>query len=464
MIFVTWRDTVTAGFEMLDLRTATVGVGTYLFGEFRLDPRRRLLFRQSGVIPIPERILQLLLILIEANGSVVPRETIASRMWPDAAVGDGNIAQHIYMLRNILSDGTIDRALVTTVNGRGYRLTVPVTLETHDFDFSDAAADTLPDDELEEPFRDYCHGSYLLERSSAPALAGAISAFKSALHCNQNYVPALIGLARAYMLLAEYCHVPAANAFAEAKDAIRRALAIDPSSPTAHAVLSGLLMFADWNWKAARFELDAALALNPNLSIVRNNAVNFHICAGEYDRALFEAQRALMMEPSSLSRQLLLGRALIHAGQYRQGITCISRVIESDESFYVARRYRAQSFLFNGQPEEALTDLLLLPQERSEDPCFRLPLLGRAYADSGERARAEQIYAHLQVMATTDYVASWNLAIVAVAVGRNDDALAHLERALIEREPTLLFLKSLPWFAPIGRWARFRKIAGIVGP
>jgi DNA-binding winged helix-turn-helix (wHTH) protein len=150
---ITGRDTVTPGFEMLDLRTPTVGTGTYLFGEFRLDPSRRLLVRRSRIIPLPERILQLLLILIEANGSVVPRETIASRMWPDATVGDGNIAQHIYMLRNILGEETIDRALVTTVNGRGYRLTVPVTLETHDSDFGDAAADTLRNHEL-EPFRD----------------------------------------------------------------------------------------------------------------------------------------------------------------------------------------------------------------------------------------------------------------------------------------------------------------------
>jgi hypothetical protein len=83
---------------------------------------------------------------------------------------------------------------------------------------------------------------------------------------------------------------------------------------------------------------------------------------------------------------------------------------------------------------------------------------------SGELARAEQIYAHLQVMATTDYLASWNLAIVAVGIGKIEDALVHLERALVEREPTLLFLKSLPWFAPIASRERFKKIAGIVGP
>jgi DNA-binding winged helix-turn-helix (wHTH) protein/Flp pilus assembly protein TadD len=446
---------------MLDLKAATGGFGRYFFGEFRLDPGRRLLFRQSQVIRIPERILQLLLILLEANGGVVQRETIASRVWPDAAVGDGNIAQHIYMLRNILGEDA--RTLVTTVSGRGYRLTVPVTFEAPSGDLRDAASDTLCSSEL-EPFRDYCHGSYLLERCSAPALTGAVSAFKSALECNENYVPALVGLARAHMLLAEYCHVPAANAFAKAKEALKQALTLDPSSGPARAALSALLVLADWNWKGAKSELDIALALSPNSSVVRNSAVHYHVCTGEYERALFEAQHALMMEPSSLSRQLLLGTALIHAGQYRKGITCISKLIESDESFYVARRWRALAFLLDGQPEQAFTDLLLLPQERSEDPSFRLPLLARAYADSGERGRAEQIYAQLQAMAVTDYVVSWNLAIVAAALGRDDETLAHLERALAAREPTLPFLKSLPWFASIAGRPRFKEICRIVGP
>lgn len=448
---------------MLDFRAAPVRTGTYLFGEFRLDPARRLLFAQSRVVPVPERIHQLLLILLEANGGVVPRETIALRVWPDAAVGDGNIAQHIYMLRNILGKDARDRALVTTVSGWGYRLTVPVTFEAADTHFKDAANDALGGSET-EPFRYYCHGSYLLERRSAPALTGAIAAFQAALHRNQTYVPALIGLARANMLLAEHCHVPAAVAFAKAKDAIHQALAVDPSSGAAHAVLCGLLVCADWDWRGAKSELDIALALNPNAAAVRTNAVLYYICVGEYERALIEAQHALMMEPSSLSRRLLLGTALIHGGQYRPAIACMSKLIESDETFYVARRYRAQAFLLNGQPEEAFNDLLLLPQERAEDPSFRLPLLGRAYADSGERGRAEQIYAQLQAMASVDYVVSWNLAIVAAALGRDDEAMAHLERALAEREPALLFLKSLPWFASIARRPRFKEICRIVGP
>jgi hypothetical protein len=61
-------------------------------------------------------------------------------------------------------------------------------------------------------------------------------------------------------------------------------------------------------------------------------------------------------------------------------------------------------------------------------------------------------------------VLSWNLAIVAVALGRHDEAMAHLGKAFLDREPSLAFLKSLPWFRQIAERPRFREIARFVGP
>ena len=57
--------------------------------------------------------------------------------------------------------------------------------------------------------------------------------------------------------------------------------------------------------------------------------------------------------------------------------------------FAIARRHRAQAFILNGQPAEAIADLALLPHDRAEDVALRLPLLGRAYADCGDNERAD---------------------------------------------------------------------------
>jgi len=42
--------------------------------------------------------------------------------------------------------------------------------------------------------------------------------------------------------------------------------------------------------------------------------------------------------------------------------------------------------------------------------------------------------------------------------------MAHLEKAFLDREPALAFLKSLPWFRQIAERPRFREIARFVGP
>lgn len=438
----------------------------YSFGDCRFDPARRLLFRGEEVTPIPERLSVLLSALLAANGGLVTKERLAESIWQHEAVSDGNLAQHVYMLRRLLGERARDHSYVLSVSG-GYRFALQVveTPIAREEPIPDAA--TIGDALLRsgvDPFRNYCQGSFFIEQRTAPAIKRAIEFFDAALRSNPNYVPALIGLARSRALLAEYWHAPPGLSFPLAKKAIARALAIDPTSAVAHAVRSGLLCFCDWDWKGAQEEIDLAIRLNPGSTFVRNNAAWLYVCTGRYADALAQAECALMMEPSSLPLQLLLARVMLHSRDYSNAIAIMTSLLETDETFYIARRYRAQAHLLAGDPEKAITDLQLLPQERSEDPSFRLPMLARAYADMGETQRAEEVFERLLSMARTDYVVSWNLAIVAAGLGRLEEAMAYLEAAYEQRESTLAFLKSLPWFAALVATPRFRTLLMKTGP
>jgi DNA-binding winged helix-turn-helix (wHTH) protein/Flp pilus assembly protein TadD len=440
---------------------------TYAFGPFTLDTSRRLLLRGSQVTPIPERLFQVLLLLIVANGSVVDKETLASTVWPDCAVSDGNLAQHVYMLRQLLRERAKDHSYIMTVAGKGYRFAVPVSVLP-------AAAELVQTPVVSRPepsypggvdgFQQYCEGSYLLEQRTLSTVRRGIDCFEAALRCEPESVPALIGLGRAHAFLGEYCYVPGSHAFPQAKSAAKRALEADPSSGMAHALQSELLLFADRNWSQASREMETSLRLSPESSFVRSNAAWFFTAAGEHARALREARQALMAEPSSLSLLLLLGRTFMHARDYPRAITIFSKLVESNPAFYLARRYRATAYLLAGEPERAMGDLLMLPQERSEDPSFRLPMLGRAYADGGDLDRAGEVYRTLLERASVDYVVRWNVAIVAVALGRTEEAFEQLERAVTEHESTVTFISSLPWFERIEQSPRFKALVRSVGP
>jgi DNA-binding winged helix-turn-helix (wHTH) protein/tetratricopeptide (TPR) repeat protein len=439
----------------------------YTFGSFRLDASRGLLYHGAEVVPLPDRLARLLVLLIHANGNVIDKETIASRIWPETAVTDGNLSQHVYMLRQLLEERAKDRAYVMTVRGKGYRFVTPVSVIGPGIAEKTTAASGETDDHpLHGPrvIQHYCRGSYLLEKRTASNLMAAAEQFEAALLIDPDYVPALIGLARAYALMAQYSYAPGSYTFPKAKAAVLRALEIDPSSASARATLGTIRLFCDWNWDEAEREIKTAITLNPKSTSVYVNAAWFYMCKGGSDNPLIQMEQALAVEPSSPVLQLCLARIFLHTGQYRRAIDSFSNLIEAVPDLPIARRHRAQAFILNSQPAEALDDLLVLPIDRADDLALRLPLLARAYADCGDIERAESIYQALLETARTEYVDGFNLATVAVGLRRQEQALEHLERALEKREPTLLLLRSLPLFAPIAPRARFKALRQAIWP
>ncbi len=439
----------------------------YAFGSFRFDPARGLLSHGNVVVPLPERLARLLLLLVHANGKIIDKETIAAAVWPEAPVSDGNLSQHMYMLRQLLEERAKDRAYVVTVRGRGYRFVAPVSVVAPQHQPAASASDDAADglfSSAPEALAHYCRGAYLLEKRTAGALSAAAEQFEAVLRVESGHVPALIGLSRAHSLMAEYWYAPGSWTFPKAKAAIVRALEIDPSSAEARATLGNLLLFCDWNWVEAEREIETAVRMNPRSSSVCINAAWFYMCKGCGDKALRQIQRALLVEPSSPVLQLFLARIYLHSGDYARAIDAFSNLIDGGPDFSIARRHRAQAFLLNRQPAEALSDLLLLPQDRAEDLACRLPLLGRAYADCGDVERAESIYRRLLDMVPTEYIVGFNLATVAVGLGRLEEALRHLEGGLERREPAMLMLRSLPWFGPIAQRARFKSLIRAIWP
>jgi DNA-binding winged helix-turn-helix (wHTH) protein len=437
----------------------TAGSRLFRFGGFSFDAVRRLLLKGSEAVPVPERLAVILMQLLQANGKVVGKETLATSVWPDDAVSDANLVQHIYMLRRLLGEKAKDHSTILGVPRQGYRMAIPVEVVQTGIDetfTTDAASfGEIVSGKDFDAFKSYCQGSFFLSQRTPDALDRALEFFRESLDANPDYVPALIGVARTYGLLAAYWYVPHETTCPLANAVIDRALAIDPGSAVVHAVRCGHLNFCKWDWTGAREEIELAIRLNPGSPLVRNNAAWLDVCRGRYDEALAHARLAFALEPASLVYQLLVARVLIHSGDYRRAIALMSNIIDIDPSFYIARRYRAQAYVLEGDPKKALADMSSISQEKGEDSSFRLPMVSRAYADLGDMRRAADAFEKLKDLARTQHVVRWNLAIAATAIGRFEDALSYLEAAYRRREPTLVFLRSLPWFKPIARSPRF---------
>ncbi|HSN86965.1 MAG TPA: transcriptional regulator, partial [Thermoanaerobaculia bacterium] len=92
----------------------------YQFDQFRVDPFRRLLLRDSEVVPVTPKVFSILLVLLERRGEVVEKKELLEQVWPDTAVTEANLTQNVSSLRKALGERASERRYVVTLPGRGY--------------------------------------------------------------------------------------------------------------------------------------------------------------------------------------------------------------------------------------------------------------------------------------------------------------------------------------------------------
>jgi TolB-like protein len=89
---------------------------------FRLDLVRRQLLRDGAPVQLGSRAFEVLCVLAAANGNVVTKDELMTRVWPGVIVEENNLQVHVSALRKALEEGKSGETYLMTVPGRGYRL------------------------------------------------------------------------------------------------------------------------------------------------------------------------------------------------------------------------------------------------------------------------------------------------------------------------------------------------------
>jgi len=97
--------------------------GAVEFGRFRLLPHRRELRADGVAVELGGRAFDVLMVLTEARGTLVTKDEIMARVWPDTVVEENNLVVQISALRRALGE---DRDFIRTVSGRGYRFNAEI--------------------------------------------------------------------------------------------------------------------------------------------------------------------------------------------------------------------------------------------------------------------------------------------------------------------------------------------------
>jgi TolB-like protein/Flp pilus assembly protein TadD len=89
----------------------------------------------------------------------------------------------------------------------------------------------------------------------------------------------------------------AQEAYAKAREAADRALALSPDLAAAHNARGDLLLFVEFDWRGAEAQYRRALELAPNDAQVKLNLGSVFASFGEMDRAIELTRQALVTEP-----------------------------------------------------------------------------------------------------------------------------------------------------------------------
>jgi len=102
-----------------------VNAGEYRFGEFTLDEARRRISRNGETLSLNPKAFDLLVELIRSSGSVVTKDDLLARVWPDQIVEENNLSVQVSALRKLLGNGN-GTQYIATVPGKGYSFVAPV--------------------------------------------------------------------------------------------------------------------------------------------------------------------------------------------------------------------------------------------------------------------------------------------------------------------------------------------------
>jgi TolB-like protein/Tfp pilus assembly protein PilF len=307
----------------------------------------------------------------------------------------------------------------------------------------------------------YLQGRFYENRHSDKSAREALAAYQHAVELDPRFARAWAGVARTHTWIAGFATEGGQKTFdahlASARDAIARALAIEPDLPDALYARAWIETNFDFNWSAATQTVSKAMALAPADPNVLIAAANLETALGNRDRAIEIYRKAVELDPVNAQSRSFLAFGLANTKRFAEARAEYARVIELNSSAPWAHAGLGLAYLLQNKFEEAATE---------------------AQADAGEWARllivscARWAQKHVQesdaalneLIKNESELAAFQIAQAYAYRGDKDKAFEWLERARRQRDPGLGDLLKDPLLENIHddpRWNAFLRTMGL---
>jgi len=248
---------------------------------------------------------------------------------------------------------------------------------------------------------------------------------------------------------------------ARARQALDRALALDPGLGLAHAVKGEIEYQQDWNWAAAERDLKRAIELSPSLFEAHHSYSHLLMNMGRVEESLEQSRSALALDPLNTAATLHMGWHYLYAGQFDRAIPEYEATLRLDPSYAAAYAQLTWVYAQTRRFDEATAALNKYGELTGSSDTLAM---GAALAAMrGRTVEALKMLSVLIDRANREQGRAYDVATIYALLGRKDDAFHWLDRAFKKREESLLELKVDPFLEGLRSDPRFAVLLRRIG-
>jgi len=312
-----------------------------------------------------------------------------------------------------------------------------------------------------EAHESYLQGRFFANRHSEKETGQARVAYQRAVELDPKFALAWAGLAQTHVWDCNYATEGGQKGFTEhlaaARDAVGRALALEPDLPDALFPRATIETNFDYNWKAAAETLRKALALTPQDPALLMWAGNLAAARGEMTQSLEFNRRAVALDPVNAQAREFLASALSVTGKQEEAREEYARAIELNPSAPNSHAGEGLTYLLEGKFEEAAV-------AAQKDAADWARLLIASCARWAQKRIPESDAALAELIANTSETGAYQIAEAYGYRNDKDRAFEWLERARRQRDAGLPGLRKdslLPNLHDDPRWDAFLRKMGL---
>ncbi|MFN0124900.1 MAG: protein kinase domain-containing protein [Blastocatellia bacterium] len=278
----------------------------------------------------------------------------------------------------------------------------------------------------------YLTGRYHFGKRTVAGLREAIGQFQRAVQLDHQFALAYAGLADCYSLLDLYAPQPPRDAIARARENAMRAMELDERLAEPHVSMAYVLFWHDRDHAAAEHAMRRAIELNPSYPTAHHWFALMLTAMGRFPEAEQEIETARRLNPRSPIIRSATAMVAFYARHYDEALTRAGQALELDPGLVAAHKIRRWVHQINGRYEDALA---AYAQEKShsgdgavEWPAIRAQIEAAAGKTAMAREDLRRALSSAAFKNNPDFLV-YELAVAYALLGDRDQAFAWLARA-----------------------------------